>query len=189
MSGAATQQMRAGATHDAARRLHSLGLAVQLVPEALDVVQAVGNDNVVPREHALHGRVLLGARILLGSGCVVDAARHTQRLVVDQVHLQATAAPVGALTRDAGFQRVLELAGTRRLPRRGVARDDDELQASVPSSKSGTFPYTHWHFPICNWRGLGLFTEKIWKKEPYDAEFFQKPGAGASRGLGKCVTV
>jgi hypothetical protein len=116
----------AGTDH-AAGRLQGLGLAVQLVAEALDVVQPVGDDNVVARQHPLDGRILLRPRILLGLGRVVHAARHAERLVVDEMDLEATDAGIAGRARDAGLEVVLELEGARRLARRGVAAEEDEL--------------------------------------------------------------
>lgn len=117
---------------DAARGGQGLGLAVQLVAEALDVVHPVGNDNVVARQHALDGRVLLGAGILLGPCCVVDGARHAQGLVVDEVHFQAAGARIAAAIAiggggggggigDLSFAVLLELEGACRLPRGWIA--------------------------------------------------------------------
>jgi hypothetical protein len=42
-------------TDHAAWRLQRLGLTVQLVSEALDVVHAIGDDDVIARQHSLHG--------------------------------------------------------------------------------------------------------------------------------------
>jgi hypothetical protein len=72
-------------TDDAAGGLQSLGLAVQLVAEALDVVQAIGDDDVVARQDSLDGGIFFRTCILLGFGGMVDGARHTKRLVVDKM--------------------------------------------------------------------------------------------------------
>lgn len=114
--------MRHGTDH-AARGGHGLGLAEQLVAEALDVVHAVGYHNVVARQHALDGRVLLGARILLSPRRVVDGARHAQRLIVDEVHLQTAGARIGCDRGigDLGFAVLLQLEGARGLPRRRIS--------------------------------------------------------------------
>jgi hypothetical protein len=107
-------------TDNTAGRLQGLCLAVQLVAEALDVVEAVGNDYVVAGEDALDSRVFLCARIFLSAGRVVDGARDTERLVVDDMDLEAGSGLVagsGDLVVEVGF----ELDGACRLARRGVA--------------------------------------------------------------------
>jgi hypothetical protein len=113
---------RAGlGTDHAAGSGYRLGLAIQLVSEALDVVQAVGNDNVIAREDSLYGRIFLRTRILLGFGSVIDSARDTQRLVVDEVHLQAAGARIGTGSGDLGLAVLFELEGSSCLPRGGIA--------------------------------------------------------------------
>lgn len=58
-------------TNHAARRLQRFCLTVELVPEALDVIEAICNDDVVARESPLDGRVFLCTGILLGLGGVI----------------------------------------------------------------------------------------------------------------------
>jgi hypothetical protein len=83
-------------TDHTAGRLQGLGLAVQLVPEALDVVHSIGDDDVIARQQPLYSRIFLGARILLCLCGMVDGSRYAERLIVDQVHLEATDACIGA---------------------------------------------------------------------------------------------
>jgi hypothetical protein len=111
----------AGHAHHTAGRRHGLGLAVQLVPEALDVVHSIGDDDVVARQHALHGRIFLGTRILLSPRSVVDGARHAQRLVVDEVHLQSAGAGIGARGSNLGLAVRFELQCACGLPRGRVS--------------------------------------------------------------------
>jgi hypothetical protein len=75
-----------GTDHAAGSR-HGLGLAIQLVPEAFDVVQAIGDYNVIAREDSLYGRIFLRTGILLGPGGMIDRARDSQCLIVDEMHL------------------------------------------------------------------------------------------------------
>lgn len=110
-----------GGTDDAAGRRDGLGLAVQLVAEALDVVEAVGDDNVVAREHSLYGRIFLRAGILLGPGRVIDMARDTQRLIVDEVHLEPAGARIGRVVGNLGLAVLLQLQRACRLPRGRVS--------------------------------------------------------------------
>ena len=117
----------AGATDDAAGGLNGLGLAVELVAEALDVIEAIGYDNVVTGEHSLDGRVLLGTGIFFCLGRVVYPPGQAKRLVVDEVDLEPAVAGIGVLAGDLGLEKVLQLEGTGGLASRGVARDDKEL--------------------------------------------------------------
>ena len=64
---------------------------------------------------------------------MVDAARHAEGLVVDNVYLEATDTCIGACVRDGRLEMFLQLQRSRCLPRRGVAADEDELCASVAS--------------------------------------------------------
>lgn len=58
--------------YNTARRRHGFRSAVQLISEPLDVVQPVGNHNVVLAQHALHGGEGGCAGILLGARLAVD---------------------------------------------------------------------------------------------------------------------
>lgn len=91
-------------TDHAAGRLQRLGLAVQLVPEALDVVHAICDHDVVARQHSLDGRIFLRARVLLGLGRVIDIARYTKRLIVDEVHFEAMDTRIGGGAGDLGLE-------------------------------------------------------------------------------------
>lgn len=51
-----------------------------------------------------------------------------KRLVVDEVDLELAGPGIGALTGDLGLEEILELESARRLARRGVPRDDQELR-------------------------------------------------------------
>jgi hypothetical protein len=82
-------------TDHAAGRLQGLGFTVQLVPEALDVVHPIGDDDVIARQQPLDSRIFLGTRILLCLCGMVDVSRHAEGLIVDQVHLEATDACIG----------------------------------------------------------------------------------------------
>lgn len=118
-------------TDHAARSLNSLRLAIQLVTKAFYVVQAVCDDNVVPREDPLHSRVLLGPGILLCLCGVVNVARQAQRMMVDVVDFEPVNSSISVGAGDLGLEKVLELEGACSLPRRWVARDEDELGVSV----------------------------------------------------------
>jgi hypothetical protein len=52
---------------------------------------------------------------------VIDAARDPERLVVDEVDLEATDARIGAGARDLGLEVLFELECARSFPRGGVA--------------------------------------------------------------------
>ena len=112
-------------TDHAVGRLHRLGLAVQLVAEALDVVEPVGDDDVVARQHALDGRIFFRARILLGLCGVIDTPGDAEGLVVDEVDSEAADACIGAGTGDLGLAKIFKLSRARRLPRGGVSFDGD----------------------------------------------------------------
>lgn len=112
---------RAVGTDHAAGSLHCFGLTVQLVPEAFDVVQAIGNDYVIARQHPLHGRIFFRARILLGPGSVIDGARDPKALIVDEVDFKATGAGIGGSTGNLGLEVLLQLQGPGSLASRGVA--------------------------------------------------------------------
>lgn len=123
----------AGKTDDAAGGLDGLGLAIQLVAEAFDVVEAVGDDDVVTGEHPLHGRILFRAGILFSLGRVIYPTGHAKRLVVDEVDLELAGPRIGALAGDLGLEEVLQLPGACGLARRGIPRDDQELRSiSIP---------------------------------------------------------
>jgi hypothetical protein len=123
-------------TNHTARRLYGLCLAVQLVPKALDVVQSIGNDNVIAREHPLHSRVFFRPRILLGLGGLIDIARDTERLVVDEMHFEAAGARIGAGTGDLGLEVLLQLVSSCGFPRRGVAFAESQRRGRRKSNMS-----------------------------------------------------
>jgi hypothetical protein len=77
------------------RRLHRLGLTVELVPEALDIVQAVGNDDRVAVEQSLHRRHLRGTCILLRPGSTIGGAGEAERLGGDVVYCEPCDSGVG----------------------------------------------------------------------------------------------
>lgn len=159
----------AGGTDDAAGGLNSLGLAVELIAEALDVIQAVGNDNVVTGEHALDGRVLLGTSILLCLGRVIYPTGQAKRLVVDKVDLEPAGARIGVLAGDLGLEKLLQLEGTGGLASRGVARDDQELgryqRAGTGESISARVLLTGM-VPVWDGEGYGLLQ---WLHDDYFA--------------------
>jgi len=103
------------------RGLDGLRLTVKLIAEAFNIIQSIGNDNVIPRQDPLHGRVLFGTGILLGLGCVVDVARHAQSLIADVVNLKAADSSVAGGAGDPGLKEGFELEGPCGLARRGVA--------------------------------------------------------------------
>lgn len=105
-------------TDNAAGGLQGLGLAVQLVAEAFDVVQAICNDNVIPRQDPLDGRIFFRTGILLGSGRAVDGARHAQHLVVDEMDLEAGRARIGRRAGNLGLEKLLQLGGSGGFARR-----------------------------------------------------------------------
>lgn len=122
-------------TDDAARGLQCFGLAVQLVAEALDVVHSIGDDDVIARQHPLYGRIFFRPCIFLGSGSVVDAARYPEGLIVDEVDFQPADTCVGTWAGDGRLEMFLQLQRPRRLPRRGIAADENELCASVAGER------------------------------------------------------
>lgn len=87
--------------------LHSFGLTVQLVAEALDVIQTIGNDYVIARQHPLDGRIFLRAGIFLRPGSMVDVARDAKRLIVDQMDFESIEAGIGVGGRDLGLEVLL----------------------------------------------------------------------------------
>lgn len=76
--------------------MYGLGFAVELIAEALDVIHTIGNDDVIARQHPLHGRIFLRARILLGFGSVVDITSDAEGLIVDEMHIEPIDARIGA---------------------------------------------------------------------------------------------
>jgi hypothetical protein len=92
-----------------------------LISEALDVIHAIGDDDVIARKHSLYGRIFLRTRILLGSCSVIDRARDTQRLIVDEVHFQSAGARIGSGAGDLGLAVFLELEGSCGFPRGRVS--------------------------------------------------------------------
>lgn len=115
-------------TDHAAGSLNGLGLAVELIAKTFDVVQAIGDDDVVAREHPLYGRILLGAGILFSLGRVIDATGHAKRLIIDEVDLEPAGSPISTLAGDLGLEEILQLSGARGLAGRGIAGDNQELR-------------------------------------------------------------
>jgi len=96
-------------TDNTTRRLHSLRLAIQLIPKPLDIIQPIRNDNVIARQHALNGRIFFGPSILLGPRSMIDSARQAQRLIVDMVNAQLADAGLGRGVGDLGLEEGLQL--------------------------------------------------------------------------------
>ena len=107
-------------TNHAARGLQRLRLTVQLVSEAFDVIETIGNHDIVARQHPLHSGIFFCARIFLGFGSVVDAARHTKCLVVDEMHLQSASTSIGAGIGNLRLEVFFQLEGSGGLPGRGI---------------------------------------------------------------------
>lgn len=91
-------------TDHAVWSLYCLCFAVKLVPETLYVIEAIGNDNVVSRQHSLHGRVFFRSGVLLGFGSMVDIAGDAKRLIVDEMDSQSGDACIGACAGDLGLE-------------------------------------------------------------------------------------
>jgi len=81
-------------TNHAARGLQGFGFAVELIPEALDVVEAICNDDIIARQNPLDGRVFLGTCVLFGLRSVVDSAGEAKGLVVDEMDFEAADARI-----------------------------------------------------------------------------------------------
>lgn len=129
-----------GYADHAAGRLDRLRLTVELVAEALDIIQAISDDDVIPRQHSFHGGVFLSPGILFRLRRVVDRPRQAQRLVIDEVYLQPGDSGIGACVGNGGLEEILELQRARGLPRGGVAGDEDKLRvlsAGLDTCKSG----------------------------------------------------
>lgn len=121
------QHVQKGITDHAAGGLNSLGLTVELIAETFDIVETVGYDDVVAREHAFHGRVLFRPGVLLGLSGMVYPTGQAKRLIIDEVDLELAGAGIGALAGDLGLEEILQLAGTCGLASRGIPRDNEEL--------------------------------------------------------------
>jgi hypothetical protein len=117
--------------------MQRLGLAVQLVPEPLDVIHPIGNDYAVTTNQALHGRHFGGPRIFLGPRCMVDVGLQTQSLIIDEMHPKPCNLWVGRGS-DAIGEVVHELLAAVCLARTRIARNDEQLAGSVsqPVSQS-----------------------------------------------------
>jgi hypothetical protein len=87
---------------------------VQLVPEALDVIHAIGYDYVVAGQQALHSGHLGSAGILLRSRGMIYLSLNTERLIVDMVHLDLCDPRVGRGD-DFGGEELAELLTAMRL--------------------------------------------------------------------------
>lgn len=61
---------------------------------------------------------------------MIDAAGHAKRLIVDEMHSEPAGACIGTFVGacDLGVEEILQLEGSRCLPRGGVARDEDQLR-------------------------------------------------------------
>jgi hypothetical protein len=116
-----------GRTDHAAGSLNGLGLTIELIAKTFDIVQAVGDDNVVAGKHPLYGRILFRAGVLLSLGGMVYPTGHAKRLIVDEVNLELAGPGIGALAGDLGLEEILQLEGARGLARRGISRDDQKL--------------------------------------------------------------
>lgn len=140
VSGGAGERGRGegeGAGYNAARRLQRFRFAEELVPEALDVVQAVGDHEVVGAEQPLHGGVLGCARLLLGAGVAVGRARDVQRLGVDEVQPQSGGGGGGRGGGDLRGEEGLQLARAGGLAGAGVAGDYYELRDGLACGQAG----------------------------------------------------
>lgn len=108
-------------TDYATRCLQSFGLAVQLIPEAFNIIEAIGDDYIVARQDSLDGRIFFRAGILLCFGSVVDRSRYAQRLIVDEVDLETTGAGIGRCAGNPGLEVFLDLQRSCSFTRGGVA--------------------------------------------------------------------
>ena len=81
-------------TYNAARSLHSFGLAVQLISKPFDVVQAIGNDNGVSPQGPLDCRVLRRPSVFLTPRFAIDAAIDPKAFVVDMTHTESAGVQV-----------------------------------------------------------------------------------------------
>lgn len=114
-------------THHATPRLRCLGLAVELIPVALDIIQPIHNHDAVPSDDPLHGRHGGVAGRLLGPGIAVHGARHAEAVVADDVQLEARGGARGRRGRDLGGEEGVQLGGAVGFPGAGVAGEDNEL--------------------------------------------------------------
>lgn len=69
--------------------MYRLGLAIELIPISLDIVQTVGDHDTVPTQDPLDGRVLCSAGILFSSCFAIDCTREAERVRRDVVHIEA----------------------------------------------------------------------------------------------------
>ena len=81
--------MLEGNPDHAAWGLHSFCFAIQLIPESLYVVQAIGDHNGVLSQSSLYSRVFCSPSVLLRPSLSVDIATEAQRLVTDMADCQA----------------------------------------------------------------------------------------------------
>ena len=125
---------RGSLAHHTARGRRRLGGAIQLVSVSLDVVQAVGDHDVVLADQPLDRRELRRAAVLLSAHVAVNVSAETQRLVGDMMDAETCDAGVRRCRRrraagvgDALMERFDQLPCAMRLPGRGVPGYDDEL--------------------------------------------------------------
>ena len=128
---------RGSLAHHTARGRRRLGGAIQLVSVSLDVVQAVGDDDVVLADQSLDRRELGCATVLLSTHVAVHVSAETQCLIGDMMDAESCDAGVRRRRRrrrrpaagvgDALLERFDQLPCAMRLPGRGVPGYDDEL--------------------------------------------------------------
>lgn len=95
-------------TYHAARSLKSFSFAVQLIPEALDVVQSIGDDNRVSSERAFDRRVFRRSGIFLRASFSIYIPAQAKCLIVDMDHRQAADPRLGG-SFDLGVEEIDQL--------------------------------------------------------------------------------
>ena len=88
------QKGRERETYNTARRAHCLSLTIELISEALDIVQPIGDDNGVSPQSTLDGGIMCAAGLLLTAGFAVGGAGYIQGLIIDVVDSEAGIASI-----------------------------------------------------------------------------------------------
>ena len=122
-----------------------------MVAEALDVVEAVSDNDIVAGQEPLDGRIFFRARIFFGFGRAVDGARHSKRLIADQMDLQASGAGIGGRVGNAGLEELLELFGSGRL-----ARGREALGGLAGASYGGVEEGGGWNLRLGRAAGVSI---------------------------------